>query len=141
MPRAVDDGNQDLFLVSVINCPRPWTSSHALPGRDGSAEAARMGESSVSLSRPLLPSPLYWPFCREPIRGDGMRFFGPNLLAGELLGSPCPWGTRRARESPQTPRVRWSGAVSQISADPDGTRRQASAWFAGTIRLPKVLGG
>ena len=70
-----------------------------------------------------------------------MRFFGPNLPAGELLGSPCPWGTRRARESPQTPRVRWSGWLALIPADPEGARCQASAWFAGTSGIQRFLAG
>ena len=35
--------------------------------------------------------------------------------------------------------VEWLAGL--IPAEPDGARCQASAWFAGTIRLPKVLGG
>jgi hypothetical protein len=45
-------GNQDLFLVSAPSLPenpaRPYPRSLA---RDGSIEAAHLGESSVSLSR------------------------------------------------------------------------------------------
>ena len=35
--------------------------------------------------------------------------------------------------------VEWP--VFLIPAEPDGARCQASAWFAGTIRLPQVSGG
>jgi len=100
-----------------------------------------MGESLVSRSCAPPLSPPHWPFAGANAGRKGRPpYFGPNLPAGELLGSPFPWGKRRARESPQTPRVGGCAGVCRVPADRAALASRLRPGSRGPSVLQRALG-
>ena len=137
-PRVAGGGGYwDRFPVSASpRDPRTQRCLHAPPGRDRSAEAAQVGESSASRSCAPPPLPPHWPFAGA---NGGKR---GEVLRSEIYqrGSSRGCHVRGGHDGPESRlRPRESVGVLAFAKLPRTGRRsqpQASAWG---LREPPVF--
>jgi hypothetical protein len=135
-PRAASGRYRDPGIRSSLPNRTPPT---CIPRRTSVASRPPTGRAiGVTDAR---PSPLSAPLavCRRQW-GEARGGIGPNLPAGSswvrrIRGGYDEPGSRRRPAS----QVEWS--VLSIPAAPEGTRCQASAWFAGTSGRQRFLEG